>query len=98
MIGVTISVLIKLFNTTSSDQHKLACLLPLKHKGNYSTRNERVYGFPRFRRNRRLYQLCVVVQTCYYNVSLCVNQLKCATSQITLFFFSFQFFIVIVPY
>ena len=71
---------IKLFNSISSDQHKLACLPPPKHQGYLP-------GMPRFRTNclkNSSYQPCAVVQTCYYNVRLCVIKL--------FFFFFFSFF------
>ena len=42
----------KLFNDISSDQHKLASLLPPKHRGHYNTRHKRVYDLPRFYTNR----------------------------------------------
>ena len=43
---------VKLFNSISSDQHKLACLLPPKHYGHYNIRHERVFDLPRFYTNR----------------------------------------------
>jgi len=45
---------VKLFNSISSDQHKLACLLSPKHYayGHYNIRHERVFDLPRFYTNR----------------------------------------------
>ena len=85
MIAVTISVLIELLNSISSDQHKLACLLSPNHQGYYNTRHERsslrlVPAFAKTASKSRSHQPCAVVQTCYYNVSLCL---------ITFFFFFF---------
>ena len=76
---------IKLFNSISSDQHKLACLCFLRTTKATTIPGMREFttcpAFAQTASKSRSNQPCAVVQTCYYNVSLCV---------VTLFFFSFS--------
>ena len=76
---------IKLFNSISSDQHKLACLCFLRTTKATTIPGMREFttcpAFAQTASKSRSNRPCAVVQTCYYNVSLCV---------VTLFFFSFS--------